>query len=259
MQNTPSATGFTISVSRLSNRWIYLSPHLDDAVLSCGGIIDSQRKAGIPVEIWNWMSGIPSDDMPLSDLARSVHAEWGLASAKEAVDARLAEDRLATHRVDALPRYFDFLDCIYRHDEKGAALYTEDIFVPPHPVDALLIDEIAAVMKENIRPDNILVCPLTIGNHPDHVIVRRAAEKTGHPLLYYADIPYALWYPEQLAEVTEGLVAEFHPVSERGLRVWQGASSAYASQLDVLFGGEEMMKNALKLNWRVKRSIPLFR
>jgi len=247
------------SVSQLSNRWVYLSPHLDDAVLSCGGIIFEQRKAGISVEIWNWMSGTPASDAPFSDLARSVHAEWGLASAKEVLDHRLAEDRLAALRVDASPRYFDFLDCIYRYDEHGSPLYTDDIFVPPHAVDAPLVDQISAKIQENLRSDDILVCPLTIGNHPDHVIVRHAAEKVGHPLFYYADIPYAIWYPEQLTEITEDLEVKSHSVTEEGLHVWQEAASAYASQLTVLFGGEEMMKNELKLNWRVKQRIQLFR
>jgi LmbE family N-acetylglucosaminyl deacetylase len=32
-------------------RWIYLSPHFDDAVLSCGGLIFDQAQAGTPVEI----------------------------------------------------------------------------------------------------------------------------------------------------------------------------------------------------------------
>ena len=255
----PSETEFTIFVSRLPSRWIYLSPHLDDAVLSCGGIIDSQRKAGIPVEIWNWMSGIPSGNMPLSDLARSVHAEWGLASAKEVLSLRLAEDRLAALRVDATPRYFNFLDCIYRYDENGIALYDEDIFVPPHVADGQLIEDISFLLQENLRSDDILVAPLTIGNHPDHVILCRAAEKIKHPLLYYAEMPYALRHPEQLAEMTENLEAENFFISEEELCAWQEAASAYATQLTVLFGGEEMMKNALKMNWRAKRSIPLFR
>ncbi|MBT3187861.1 MAG: hypothetical protein HN736_00885 [Anaerolineae bacterium] len=240
-------------------RWIYLSPHLDDAIFSCGGIIFEQRKAGISVEIWNWMSGIPSADMPLSYLARSVHAEWGLASAKEVLDCRLAEDHLAVKRVDASSRYFDFLDCIYRHDKLSSPLYTDDIFVPPHKADDALVPQIAKRMQENLHPDDVVVCPLTIGNHPDHVIVRRAAEEMGRPLLYYADIPYALWYPEQLAEITEDVEAEIYSVSEEGLRVWQEAASAYATQLTVLFGGEEMMKKALKLNWRAKQYIQLFR
>ena len=99
---------------------------------------------------------------------------------------------------------------------------------------------------------------MTIGNHPDHVIVRRAAEETGHYLRYYADIPYTLWYPEQLTEITEDLEAEIHLVSEEELHVWQEAVSAYASQLMVLFQGEEMMKNALKLHWRANREIHLY-
>ena len=28
-------------------RWIYLSPHLDDAVLSCGGLIFEQSRQGL--------------------------------------------------------------------------------------------------------------------------------------------------------------------------------------------------------------------
>ncbi|MBT7069717.1 MAG: hypothetical protein HN975_02355 [Anaerolineae bacterium] len=239
-------------------RWIYLSPHLDDAVLSCGGLIFQQRRAGTPVEIWNWMSGIPADEMPLSDLARSVHAGWELASAKETLDARLTEDRLAALRVNANPRYFDFLDCIYRCADDGEILYPGEIFVSPHPADHSLVSKIAEVIAKNLRPDDVLVCPLTIGKHPDHVIVRRAAEQAGQPLRYYVDIPYAFWYPEQLAEITENLEAEAFPISEGELVVWQEAVAAYSSQLTVLFGGEEMMKNALKLHWRVNRDFYLY-
>ncbi|MCP4142411.1 MAG: PIG-L family deacetylase [Chloroflexi bacterium] len=239
-------------------RWIYLSPHLDDAVLSCGGIIFTQRKAGIPVEIWNWMSGIPADDQPLSDLARSVHAGWEFDTAKEAFTSRLAEDRLAASRVGASARYFDFFDCIYRISDGGEFLYAEELFVPPPPADDKLVDEIAALITENLRPGDILVSPLTIGNHPDHIIVRRAAEQIGHPLRYYADIPYSIWYPDQFTEMTKGLKAETNLLSKEDLRTWQDAVSAYVSQLGVLFGGEEMMKKALRLYWQKLQGIQIF-
>jgi hypothetical protein len=36
-------------------RWIYLSPHLDDAALSAGGLIYEQTQAGIQVEIWTFI------------------------------------------------------------------------------------------------------------------------------------------------------------------------------------------------------------
>ncbi len=239
-------------------RWIYLSPHLDDAVLSCGGIIFSQRQAGIPVEIWNWMSGIPAEDMSLSSLARSVHAEWGLDSVKEVYAARLAEDRLAALRVDASPRYFDFFDCIYRRADDGEVLYPEEIFVPPHAADSKLITEIAKVISANLHPDDILVSPLGVGNHPDHIIVRRAVEKVGHPLYYYADLPYSIWYPEQLKEATKNLEAKLQSFSKDELHVWQEAVSAYASPVEVLFFGEERMKKTLKVYWKKLQGVQLF-
>ncbi len=242
----------------MSMRWIYLSPHLDDAVLSCGGIIAKQRKAGIVVEIWNWMSGIPTDDLPISDLARSVHAGWEFDTAIEAFISRLAEDRLAASRVDAFARYFGFLDCIYRLSDNGEFLYPKEIFVPPHFTDDKLVTKIAEKIAENLRPDDILVSPLTIGNHPDHVIVRRAAEQIGHPLRYYADIPYSIWYPDQFDEMTKSLEAETHLLPEEDLHTWQEAVSAYASQLAVLFGGEEMMKKALRLYWQKLQGIHIF-
>jgi len=53
------------------------------------------------------MSGIPPADMPLPDLARSVHAGWALDSVKKVYAVRLAEDRQAAARVDAQTRNFD--------------------------------------------------------------------------------------------------------------------------------------------------------
>jgi len=38
-------------------RWIYISPHFDDAVLSCGGLIWEQTHKGITVEIWTVCAG----------------------------------------------------------------------------------------------------------------------------------------------------------------------------------------------------------
>ena len=244
-------------------RWIYLSPHLDDAILSCGGLIYHQSQNVTAIEIWNLMSGMPSANAALSDLALSVQADWGTDTAKETLIMRLTEDRLATQRAGAMPRYFDFLDCIYRHDADGEPLYTEDLFAgefpaPPHPADDALIKRIALDLQENLLKGDVLVCPLTIGKHPDHLIVRQAAERTGHPLMYYADIPYALEHPEQHAEMTENLSAREYPIPEGEMQIWQEAVAAYESQNAVLFGGEEMMKDAIRQYWSATRITQLY-
>jgi len=111
-------------------RYIYFSPHLDDAVLSAGGLISDQTRSGIPVEIWTFMSGVP-DDEQLTDFARSMHKMWGTTSAKETIQIRREEDRQAASRVGAKAVHFDFLDCIYRRGKNGEALYDSAVFISP--------------------------------------------------------------------------------------------------------------------------------
>ena len=93
-------------------RWIYLSPHLDDAVLSAGGLIYEQAQSGDPVEIWTLLCGYaPSEEV--SPFAQALHQQWGFGSAEETVRLRRAEDRNAAAALGASAIHFDFLDCIY--------------------------------------------------------------------------------------------------------------------------------------------------
>jgi LmbE family N-acetylglucosaminyl deacetylase len=214
-------------------RWIYLSPHLDDAVLSAGGLIYDQVQSGIPVEIWTIMSGYPPET-EFSQFAQLQHYMWGFPSAKAAISARREEDRRAASIVGARTVHFDFLDCIYRRGSNGEWLYS-DISVPPHPEDAALPDQIAEAILGRIQPDDVLVCQLAIGSHVDHVLVRRGTEKTGLHLSYDIDIPYYLSKPEELGPKSAGMKKSVHSVTDAGLKAWHEAVLEYKSQLP-LFG-----------------------
>lgn len=213
-------------------RWIYLSPHLDDAVLSAGGLIYEQTRSGMPVEIWTFMCGMPSG-AELSPFAEVLHAQWGFSSAEETVRSRREEDRQAAEIVGATVQHFDFLDCIYRRDENGEWPYYE-ISLPPRELDADLPARIAETISSRISRDDVLVCQLSVGSHVDHVLVRRAAELLGHPLVYDIDIPYLFYKPEELAPKSAGMKETVHAVTEAGLKSWQEAVLAYKSQLPVL-------------------------
>ena len=240
-------------------RWIYLSPHLDDAALSAGGLIYEQTKAGIPVEIWTFMCGFPPAGEELSLWAQVNHAAWGFSSADETIHARRAEDVNAADILGAKTVHFDFLDCLYRHSKDGTWLY-DDILVPPHEKDVDLSSQIAEAISSRITLDDVLVCQLAVGSHVDHVIVRQAAELLNRPLLYDIDIPYLFKKPDELAVKSVGMKENVHAVTEAGLKSWQEAVLAYTSQISLLgetFNTPEKVRESIRLYWEERGGIRL--
>jgi LmbE family N-acetylglucosaminyl deacetylase len=229
-------------------RWIYLSPHLDDAALSAGGLIYDQTRSGLVVEIWTFMCGYPSGiNEELSPYARELHVQWGFSSAEETVRMRREEDKHAAAILGASVRHFDFLDCIYRRSETGEWLYSE-VFIPPRPEDSGLPAQIAERISAHVQPDDVLVCQLSIGSHVDHVLVRAGAELLRRELRYDIDVPYIFYKPEEREPKSFGMKESVHLITEAGLEAWQEAVLAYTSQLPVL--GE-----ALETPERARRSI----
>lgn len=238
-------------------RIIYLSPHLDDAVLSAGGLIHDQVVGGERVEIWTIMSGFPGSEEP-SDFARKMHTEWGTSSGVQTVRARRAEDLRAAGVLGAHPRHFGFLDCIYRRDAEGRPLYQEALYTPPHACDAGLPTQIARTISKGLRRDDVTVCQLGIGEHVDHLLVRKAAELLGSPLLYDADLPYLLNHPDELEPMTASMASGLEPVSVAGRAAWLRAIQEYRSQLSTLFESPESMSERLGAHWTETGGIRLW-
>lgn len=237
-------------------RWIYISPHLDDAVLSAGGLIHDQVRAGLQVEIWTILCGVPPTE-ELSPFAQVLHYQWGIPKVDDLIRSRRAEDEKACQIVGAKPVYFDYLDCIYRRGKNDDWLYSY-IFVPPHEDEADLPARIAESISARLEPTDQLVCQLGLGSHIDHVLVRRAVELLQRPLLYYTDIPYFFKTPEELAPSTAGMKANAYAVSEAGLKSWQEAIAAYESQISSLFESPEHMRSQIQQYWSENSGIPLW-
>lgn len=238
-------------------RHIYISPHLDDAVLSAGGLIYEQSRAGHSVENWTLMCGFPLVG-ELSPQAQVLHYQWGTTSTEETIHLRRAEDLLVAGILGAHSLHFDFLDCIYRRGKNGHWLYS-DVFLPPHEAEADYPAQIAEAISLQLRQDDVLVCPLGIGSHVDHLLVRKALEALRRPLLYYADVPYLFKQPGQLTALTAEMRAQVYPVSEAGLRPWLEAVGAYRSQLGSLFESAEQMRETIRSYWEESGGIRLWR
>jgi LmbE family N-acetylglucosaminyl deacetylase len=239
-------------------RWIYLSPHLDDAVFSAGGLIYDQCQAGIPVEIWTLMCGYAREE-DVSPFARILHAQWGVSSAAEATRLRREEDRNAAGILGAQPVHFDFLDCVYRRAADGEWLYL-DVFSPPRLEDAGLPVRIAEALQPRLQPDDILVCQLGLGSHVDHVLVREAAELLGRALFYDVDVPYIFYHPQQLEQKSAGMREASQAVSEAGLNHWKEAALEYKSQIATLreaFDTPEKVQASIQAYWAERGGLRL--
>ncbi len=231
-------------------RWIYLSPHLDDAVFSAGGLIYDQVQAGLSVEVWTFMcSYVPEEDV--SPFAQLIHTQWGFLSAEETVRLRRQEDKNAAAILGADTVHLDFPDCIYRRGVNGEWLYS-GVAVPPHSEDAWIPPQIAQTISAHLKPDDVLVCPLSLGSHVDHVLVRQGVELVGRPLLYDLDVPYVLYHPEELGQKSAGMRESAHPIMGTGLDRWKEAALAYKSQivgLGEVFNTPETVRASIQAYW----------
>lgn len=237
-------------------RWIYISPHLDDAVLSAGGLIYEQTRAGIEVEIWTFMCGFPPTK-ELSPFAQTLHQQWGFSTADDVVATRRAEDLKAANIVGAKTTHFDYLDCIYRRGKNAGWLYS-DVFVHPDEDEADLPARIAESISARLKPDDELVCQLGLGSHLDHVLIRRAVELLQRPIFYDADIPYLFNLPDELAPKTARMKENTHRITEAGLGYWQDAIAAYASQIGTLFESPQAMRARIRQYWAENNGIRLW-
>jgi LmbE family N-acetylglucosaminyl deacetylase len=172
--------------------YIYLSPHFDDAVFSCGGQIAAQTAAGSSVLIVTVMAA-PIAVKRLSDFALALHRTWGLGT--EAVAIRRAEDHASCAILGAEPCHWPVLDCIYREGLVPRTwLYTSraELFGAISPAEEAGAVANVSDLIRGLPLHRHLVVPLAVGHHVDHQVVRRAAESAGTTLCYYEDLPYAL-------------------------------------------------------------------
>jgi LmbE family N-acetylglucosaminyl deacetylase len=218
---------------------IYLSPHLDDATLSCGGQIHQRVAAGQRVMVVTITAGDPALGA-MSSYMQSLHDRWELAS--NAVMVRREEDIAAGLILGAETMHWSAPDCIYRFDpatKQPFYLSDADIFGDVHPLEAGLVAEIAAWIGE-LPAHGALFAPLAIGHHVDHVLTRQAAETCFgvDKLLYYEDYPYAQ-QPGALEKVIPQGASGWQPqviaLSPAALQAKFKAILAYRSQLSTFF------------------------
>jgi LmbE family N-acetylglucosaminyl deacetylase len=228
---------------------VYLSPHADDAALSCGGHIAALVQRGERVVIHTLMIADPSPAALRTPLAKHFHAMWGLGD--DVVRVRRAEDAEAARRLGASVQFGALLEAGYRMTPDGQPCYPapESIHRAPHPDDPLLAwltpDGAAGLLAPlSLKAGDTLHVPLGVGNHVDHQIVREIGKlvRAGRPefeVVFYEEYPYAAWNDQEApnAVAALGLAVErvLHPLTLRHRLLRIAAIAAYRSQLTMIW------------------------
>ena len=253
----------------IAERRLYLSPHLDDVVLSCGGQIARATRDGVPVDILTVFAGDePGPSEPVaSSLVTQLYGLWQLVPGRVMATRRL-EDVAACAKLAAQPIQWTLQEAIHRRDpERRAALYPslERLFGAIDPAEETLVARLAERfggipgVLENTR----IVVPLGVGGHVDHRIVRAAAERAfGGALLYYEEFPYIVWKVFALRRAgVHGRTWEVRreTLSADDVAARIAAIACYASQVPPLFRTPQRIERLVRRHVRRARGERLWR
>lgn len=143
-----------------------LSPHLDDAALSCWSVLDAPGDRTV-VNVFTGPPD-PARERPWDELTRATDGA-------RRMEDRVAEDRAALARAGCTP--------------------TNLGLAPPASADAA--ERLRALLAAALPAGGDLYLPAGIGGHPAHLLVRdvglEGAQRADRTFLY-ADCPYAVRY-----------------------------------------------------------------
>ncbi len=237
-------------------RHIFLSPHFDDVVYSCGGTLGVQVSSGLRPLVITVFGGIPTASTQLSPFAIQQYEKWGGDLTKEPgemIQVRRREDAVALDYLQADYLWLDYLDAIFRGNP---AYYTSDeqfMNGTVHPADQAIDMELGQLLLhlQARLPDAVWYAPLGIGSHVDHQIVASAADRLLQrqaPVYFYEDFPHVLRNGALQARL-EMLGPDYEPslveMSEY-LPARQEAAQMYTSQIIANFGNTETMVQSME-------------
>jgi LmbE family N-acetylglucosaminyl deacetylase len=232
---------------------LFLSPHPDDAVLSCGGLIHRLIQAGETVEVFTVTSGEIPPEVRNSPFAAELLGRWQLGA--DAIAGRQAEDRAALAVLGSTARFGTIPDAPFRLDAQGRQLYPDRnaIFGDLDPRDPALhrLGEIT----EGCDPRTVIYAPLGVGHHVDHLLTQKALlvwlESFPEVAVFlYEEYPYSAEGDaviqvarKQLGQPTRPVS---HTLSETDLDAKIRAIACYQSQISSFWSSTAAMAEAVR-------------
>lgn len=188
--------------------YAFVSPHLDDAVLSCGALLSALARRSKVTVVNVFTEGGPP---PYTRAARSFLRRCSASSAEQLFAERRAEDTQVLASLGVRTVNLGFSDALFRR--RGSAVRFSRIgkLLPEllyrYPTyrldittgrvsrgDSSMIANVAHRLRDVIAREkpSLVFVPLGVARHVDHIIVRDVARRSLSPIIYYSEFPYVL-------------------------------------------------------------------
>ena len=229
-----------------------LSPHLDDAAFSAGGLLATLAARGWRVVMATVFTASVPDP---KGFALACQLDKGLAPDIDYMALRRAEDATAAEALGLIaPRHLPFREAPHRGYASAPALFAE--VRPDDRIDREIAPALADLLAAE-APDLVLA-PQAVGGHVDHVQVVRAlrALAPAAPILWWRDFPYTVREAtpkEPLAPLFADLPAPAFGVDAAAQARKLAACAAYASQIGFQFGGRDGLAERLAREAGIER------
>lgn len=176
------------------NNFIFISPHFDDTVLSCGQLVLDLRKMGKKVSVITVFT--EASAKTVSPQAKSFLAKCGYEIAKKLFKDRKKEDLQVAKYLGINVKHLGFTDAAWRCDAKGRPVYhsgKSQFSSKISKQDKALMMKVSVSLENLINKQKgryLILAPLSVGGHADHVIIQKIVSKLNCPKLFWEDFPY---------------------------------------------------------------------
>lgn len=228
----------------------FVSPHLDDAALSAGGLIAHLSRHTRVIVITVFTHASPR---PYTLSAKAFMKQCGYADADALFGDRRNEDAGACALVGAVPHHLGRVDALWRKIPSPrflrrilSRLVPELLHVYPtyrlHIIrgkvsqnDAPLSEALGKDLKKIIggRTESVVFCPLALRSHVDHALVRDACLANFDRVILWRDFPYHIRHAANAREIGVLGSEAFQWDAESEMKEKMAAS--YASQMQAMF------------------------
>lgn len=229
----------------------FISPHLDDAALSAGGLI-AHLSRHTHVQVINVFTKVSPKPYTLS--AKAFLRQCGYPNDADALfDTRVKEDARAYATIDITPRHLGFEDALCRRlptlsPVRRVLSRILPEFAHIYPVfrthiaggrvsqhDAGIVQKLGEELRGIVGKHEryYIFCPLAIKTHVDHVLVRDVCLDNFQNVLLWSDFPYSM--ANGISPENAGTFAQLAFTWEDNMDEKKRMVSEYKSQLRALF------------------------